>query len=271
MIQQDRGLGAAYERWCFYRLLGKWAAEYGVTSALEGPLDGMVGVRGVHCVGLARAGVRVITLVGDEPSADLARAIYTDAAPGQRAEVRVAKTTIDDKLPASDLVLVYQGLRLAEDWRSYVHAMAKLASKVFVVVTHNPDNWAVVARDLFRGAPEPDVSRTETLAPVLWELGRVREHVYFDAPWLPAWAPAPGWVPGLRASAKHVYGAGRWPYFGGTGWADELEPALVGRRSFEQSRPIVLRRAARLHAFVVDVRPRTPQARRRLSVTRVGA
>jgi hypothetical protein len=266
-ILQDRGLDTAYERCSFYPLLGKWAEQYGVESALEGPLDGTAGVRGVHCVGLARAGVRVVAAVADEGSAEVARAVYEGVAPGRTVDVRVADSARLAELPASDLVLVYQGLPFADDWRSYLRAMAKLARTVLVVATPNPENWGLVAVRVLRRAGTPEPWRTEALAPVLWEIGRVREHVYFDAPWWPARPPGSETV----RSSKYVYGAVRWPYFGGAGWADELEPALRRHPAFEESRAAVLRRAAHLHAFVVDLRPRTIQARRRLALAQVSS
>jgi hypothetical protein len=51
-ITHDRGLGSAYERYCFDQLADAWRTRYEI-EALEGPLDGMAGVSGVHCVGLA--------------------------------------------------------------------------------------------------------------------------------------------------------------------------------------------------------------------------
>ena len=56
----DRGLGTAYAALLLLPAHDRWAAEYDVQSALEGPVDGMAGVRGVHCVGLAREGVSVV-------------------------------------------------------------------------------------------------------------------------------------------------------------------------------------------------------------------
>jgi hypothetical protein len=266
-VRQDRGLEIAYERRCFYQLLGRWSTRYGVESALEGPLDGMAGVRGVHCVGLARAGVRVVAAVADEASAVVARGVYERAAPGRNVEVCVADAARLTELPASDLVLVYQGLPVADDWRSYLRAIAKLARTVLVVVAPNPAHWGFAVAKLLRRARAQEVWTTEALAPLLWELGRVREHVYFDAPWWPARNAAP-----RRArSKKYVYGSERWPYFGGAGWADELEPALLRHPALEGSRAGVLRRAAHLHAFVVDMRPRTAQARRRLALAQVGS
>jgi hypothetical protein len=265
-----------------------WAAEYGVESALEGPVDGMAGVRGVHCAALARRGVRVVAAVPTERAAAIARGVYDRASPGASVDVRVIgdEAGVRD-LPASDLVLVYHALPFVNDWRTYLRTLAGLARKVLVVATCNPLNWGFTAVSWMGRVQAPDVWRSETLAPALWELGRVREHVYFDAPWWPDLPVAPGQSLANRLkqmftlggggarfappkkdavlAAKYVYGPDRWPYFGGPGWLDELEPALLRHPSFEGLRSKMVERMAHLHAFVVDVRPRTPQARRRLT------
>jgi hypothetical protein len=287
IIGQDRGLGTAYERWCFYQRMNGWAREYGVESALEGPVDGVAGVRGVHCAGLARDGVRVVSAVPSAESARVAKGVYADVAPAAAFDVRVVSDedgALD--LPASDLVLVYHALPFVRDWRRYLDALGRRAKKVLIVATCNPDNWGFTAVRWLGGVPAPAVWNTGTLAPALWELGRVREHAYFDAPWWPDLPVAPGQslahrlkqlvvgsggarfaAPerGAILSSKYVYGPGRWPYFGGPAWLDELEPALLRHPAFEGSSPAIVRRAAHLHAFVVDMRPRSPQARRRLA------
>jgi hypothetical protein len=124
------------------------------------------------------------------------------------------------ELEPADLVVV-RGLPRAEDWRGNLRTLARLARKLLVVVTSNPDSPLVAtSRLLGLGPQKTDVGHTEVLAPVLWEIGRVRDHVYLDAP---------GWTEGA---------------------------------------PRLGRRLARLHAFAVDVRPRTRQARRRLAQAR---
>jgi hypothetical protein len=284
-IEHDRGLGTAYERWCFYQLLAKWAVEYDAKSALEGPVDGMAGVRGVHCVGLARSGLRVVSAVPNEECARVARGVYAHAAPGAAVDVRSVSPEHVGDLPASDLVLVYHALPFVQDWRGYLGTIGRLARKVLVVATCNPDNWGFTAVSLLGRVRPPDVWRTETLAPALWELGRVRQHVYFDAPWWPDLPVAPGqslanrlqqmfvrregarFAPPERDAVlarKYVYGPERWPYFGGSGWTEELQPGLLRHPAFEGAGAKIVRRMAHLHAFVVDVRPRTPQAKRRL-------
>jgi hypothetical protein len=284
-VEHDRGLGTAYERWCFYQLLEKWASEYQIESFLEGPVDGMAGVRGVHGVGLARAGRRVVAAVPDERSAEIARAVYARSAPGASVEVRVAPSRIDE-LPPSDLVLAYHALSFVGDWRAHLRSLAKLARKALIVTVCNPDNWGVVAIRM-RGMKPPDCWRTDVLAPELWQLGRVRDHVYFDAPWWPDLQVAPGQAlrdrlgqlfgqrrgdlrftaetRGAKLAERFVYGPEKWPYFGGPGWTDELEPALLRHPAFEGIGGKLAKYSAHLHAFVVDTRPRTPQGRRRLA------
>ncbi len=271
--------------------MNQWAEEYGVETALEGPVDGMAGVRGVHCAGLARAGVKVVSTVATPRAASIAEGVYRSSAPRAAVDVRVVadETSVRD-LPPSDMVLVYHALPFVDDWRSYLATLGKLARKVLVVATCNPDNWGFTAVRWMGRVQAPTVWQTATLAPALWELGRVREHVYFDAPWWPDLPVAPGQSltnrlkqlfvgkEGARFAAperdmvlatKYVYGPERWPYFGGPGWLDELQPALLRHPAFEGTSERVARRMAHLHAFVVDMRPRTPQARRRL--TQVGA
>lgn len=292
MIEHDRGLGSAYERYVFYQWLDRWATTYGIESALEGPVDGMAGVPGVHGVGLARRGIPVVSAVSSEAQAVVTRGVYARAeAP---VTVRVVHDLEDPSLAPADLVIAYHALSFVPDWRAYVKRMAKLAKKLLVVTVCNPDNWGVNVMQLvarargMRGFEAPESWHTETLSPVLWEVGRVREHVYFDCPW---WPDVPvsagqsvtdrlrqlvgqlknkedvkaGGGPDAKLADKFVYDGSKWPYFGGAGWIDELFPALVKHPCFDGSTMKSLPRFAHLHAFVVDMRPRTPQARRRLA------
>jgi hypothetical protein len=304
LITHDRGLGTAYERYCFYQLVDRWAREYDVATMLEGPVDGMAGVAGVHGVGLARRGIKVVAAVTTEEKARVARAVYERGMTGQspasgdwrgaNVDVRVVADPMRaSELAPADLVIAYHALPLVDDWRAYLAVVAKLAKKAFVVTVCNPHNWGVSAIQFvgrlrgIRGLDPPDVWKTETLAPALWELGRVREHVYFDAPWWPDLQVSAGQSLADRArqlfrqkkrdvaftageegaalAERFVYGAERWPYFGGEGWTDELMPALLRHPGFDGTKAKWGKRVAHLHGFVVDTRPRTPQARRRLA------
>jgi hypothetical protein len=268
---EDRGFAMAYERHCFYELLQQWAPRYEIRSALEGPRDGVDGVRGVHGTCLARRGIKVSSFVSTLGQAQTARAIY-EATAGAQAEVAVASAATPlEELPVSDLVIAYRALAGPGDWRAYLHGLAKLARHALVVAVPNPRSWGTALQRLTRRlrdaehAQAPGSCRTETLAPVLWELGRVREHVYFGAPFWQSWSKA--WSSATSsAGAPFVYGPTRWPYFGGPGWSDELLPAILRSPGLQGSKVAALR-VAPMHAFVVDLRPRTPQARRRFRPT----
>lgn len=295
-IAHDRGLGSAYERYCFYQKLDAWAADYGIESMLEGPVDGMAGVAGVHGVGLARRGVHVTSAVSSTAKAEVARTLYDRVAPGAPVDVRVVTADTFEGLPPSDLVLAYHSLPLVGDWHAYLRAAAAVAKKALIVTVCNPRNWGVtLIRSVgklrgIRGLDPPAVWHTETLAPALWEVGRVREHAYFDVPWWPDLQVSAGQSladrtkqlfrqkkgnveftassQGVALAEKFVYGAERWPYFGGPGWVDELFPALLRHPGFDGTKSRLEPYLAHLHAFVVDCRPRTPQARRKLAAVR---
>ena len=296
LVPEDRGLGTAYERYCFYQLLESWAQEYGVESFLEGPVDGMAGVAGVHGVGLARRGVKVVSAVPTEEHANVARAVY--ATSNGPADVVVATEHDLARLPPSDMVVCYHAFDFVDggDWRAYLRSVAALAKKVLVVTVCNPDNWGVAMIRSFaklrgvKGMEAPEAWRTDVLAPELWNLGRVKAHTYFDCPWWPDLQVSPGQslsdrikkMMGVRGkkkefrftdrhedsvvATKYVYGGDRWPYFGGPGWVDDLLPGLLKHPCFDGAKSkTVQARSAHLHAFVVDMRPRTPRDRRRLA------
>jgi hypothetical protein len=288
VITHDRGLGSAYERYCFYQRMEEWADRYEIRSVLEGPIDGMAGVAGVHGVGLARRGIKVTSVVVGEEQQRIARKIYA----GTGADVIIGQPERLADLPPSDLVLAYHALPLVKDWRSYLKALGKLTRKALVVTVCNPENWGVAAIRFaaklrgIRGMDPPEVWHKEILAPALWELGRVKEHVYFDCPWWPDLQVTAGQSladrakqllkqrrkdvrftadqDGVELAQKFVYGEDKWPYFGGDGWTDELMPALLRHPGFDGTRTRLMPRLAHLHAFVVDMRPRTPRERRRL-------
>jgi hypothetical protein len=280
----DRGLGTAYERYCFYQRMESWAARYGVESLLEGPVDGMAGIGGVHGVGYARRGLPVVSAHLSAASAERARDIYSAAAPNATVEFPVLPSVrFISSLPAADMVVCYHAVAFIDDAREFLAALAGRARKVMVVTVCNPGNWGV---SLLQGlgrlrglsiAPPP-LWHTSVLAPMLWELGRVREHVYFDVPWWPDLQVAPGQTLKDRlvrlfgrretvgfssdphsatVARRFVFGPEKWPYFGGEGWFDELLPALLKHPGFDGvSNPLLAHRLAHLHAFVVDRRGR---------------
>ena len=197
-------------------LLEEWARKYEVESVLERAVG-----RGtpLACAALAARGVRVVVVVDDARDAGSVGAVY-----GAKGEARVSGKD-DADLPKSDLVVVHgDALGEAGTWQETLTALGKHATKLVIVAVDNPGAWAAQARALVsRVTHGPNGhggwGRTDALAPVLWALGRVREHAFLDVP-------------------------------------------PLGQRS-----PKLASRVAPRHAFVVDVTPRTPQARRRLRLS----
>jgi hypothetical protein len=196
-------------------------------------LERIVGRGAPACAALAAQGKEIVTVIDPDASGERVKAVY-----GLKADVRVAGND-DVVLPKSDLVLVHGGAPL--DWQSTLTGLSKHATKLFIVALDNPLAWPAQARSLAErfgitravpgrattgSAGRSGWGRTADLAPVLWEIGRVREHAFLD-------------VPPLGARSAGLVGLGH------------VGPRLAPR-----------------HAFVVDVTPRTPQARRRL---RLGA
>lgn len=289
VIDRDYGLGSAYERYCFYQWVDRVAAEYKVQSMLEGPKDGMSGIPGVHGVGLARRGVAVTSLVTSRDQQAVTQEVYERA--GGHATVLAYEGEDLTNLDRHEMVISYHAAGLVADWPSYLAKLCKLATKVVLVTIRNPDNWTVrllQAGARITGSREldpPNEWSTEALAPLLWSAGIVKAHEYFDCPWWPdlQLGPGQGWANRARSLArlevktsyaaqgaskaeKHVYTPDRWPYFGGPGWHDELLPALLLHPGFDGASARVRRIAAHLHGFVVEVAPRTPQGRRKMSV-----
>ena len=157
-------------------LLAFWALKYEVSTVLE-------------------------RIVGAGPS-------VCDALVKRGALVSVARGDTQANEELFDLVIVQgEGIPVAEGrWEEWLVGVAKHASKLLVVEAPSPRR-SLLAR--FVGGPKRETAwgSTAALAPVLWDVGRVRDHVSLDVP---------TWTRTVR------------------------------------------------HAFVVDVTPRTPQARRKL-------
>jgi hypothetical protein len=175
-------------------LLDVWAQKYDVKSVLE-----RAGDASPACSALVRRGAVIRALVDDERSAGAMRAAYGGA-------VNIASPRDDDE--KHDMVVIHGHVDPSE-----IPLLAKRATKLVVVVAPNPR--AIQAR-VPGAAADTSWGATESLAGVLWQIGRVREHLWIDAP------------------------------------------------AFARAMPRVQRALARRHVFVVDVTPRSPQARRKV-------
>jgi hypothetical protein len=253
--RRDVGLGTAYERWAVYELLGKWLAEDTPKTALEGPVDGMAGIPGLHLLPAAARGTRVTVIVPDEDGAEVVRGVYRTVGLEEQLDARAGTSWPDETF---DLVLTYNALPSVPDWRRYLTEAAARARRHLVVSVTHPSSYGVFLRKALRLAQpgekplelfDHSATSPRVLEPELLRFGRIARDAYVDCPWWPdlfvetgetlltgtlsrlpfgarfrlgpaaAAPPTPGQQP-------FRYGPGRFPFLGGEGWKDELGPAL---------------------------------------------
>lgn len=255
--RRDVGLGTAYERWAVYELLRRWLAQREVATALEGPIDGMAGIPGLHLVPAAERGARVTVLVPDQEGAEIVSGVYRLLGLASRLDVRVGVVWPKDE--TFDLVLTYNVLPSVPDWPAYLAEAARRARRhLFVSVTH-PSSYGVYLRRALRllqpGAHPPELfdhpaTHPRHLLPELKRHGTVADAAYVDCPWWPDLfvetgqtllsgtlsrlpfgqrfrrAPPSAAEEPSAAPVPFQYGPERFPFLGGPGFEEELEPAL---------------------------------------------
>ncbi len=188
---RDVGLGTAYERRAVYRLIARWCGRPAPATALEGPIDGMAGIPGLHLLGLAGLGTRVTVAVADATAAEAVREVYERAGLGERLEL-----VVDDEPPQRrfELVVTFNALPLVRDWRAYLREQVARALRHVIVVVTNRGSYGALIRRGLRFARRRESGRElfdhestdpRLLRQALSGLGRVRDETYVDCPWWP--------------------------------------------------------------------------------------
>jgi hypothetical protein len=254
--RRDVGLGTAYERWAVYELLRKWLASNPPRTALEGPIDGMAGIPGLHLMPAAALGARVTVVAPDAEGAAVVRGVYETAGLADRLDVRIGPAWPDGPF---DVVLTYNALPSVPNWRAHLSEAAARAERTLVVSVTHPSSYGVYLRRalrLLQPGPKPlelfdhPSTSARLLEPELRRYGRIVDDAFVDCPWWPdlfvdtgetlltgtlgrlplgrrfLQGPAAPSSAAAQADEPFLYGPGRFPFFGGAGWFDELEPAL---------------------------------------------
>ena len=189
--RRDVGLGTAYERWAVYELLKSWLGTLDVSTALEGPVDGMAGIPGLHLLPAAVRGARVTVVVPDAEAAEVVRGVYRTVGVEDRLDARVS-----DNWPEGtfDVVLTYNALPSVPDWKSHLGEAACHANRqLWVSVTH-PASYGVFVRKALRlvqRGPRPmelfdhPSTKPGLLEPELRRYGSIVADAYVDCPWWP--------------------------------------------------------------------------------------
>lgn len=195
-VTRDTGLGTAYERWAIYALLERWLSPRRPASAMEGPIDGMAGMPGLHLLPLARAGARITVILADPDARERVRVVYRRAGLEDRLELR---SQADGA--RAEVQLVFNAAHRVADWRAHLADAAARAERWLVVFATHPASYGAWARRVLRrlepgAAPreqfDHESCRPEVMRAALSRHGRIAAEAYVDCPWWPDLFVSPG-------------------------------------------------------------------------------
>jgi hypothetical protein len=207
----------------------------------------------------------VTVIVPDEEGEEVVRGVYRTAGLEDRLDARAGAAWPQEMF---DLVLTYNALPSVPDWKGYLAEAAARARRRLVVSVTHPASYGVFLRRTLRLAQPGEkplelfdhpATSPRALEPELRRYGRIAGDAFVDCPWWPdlfvvtgetlltgtlsrlpfgarfrrgpaAAAPAAPW------QEPFLYGPGRFPFFGGDGWTDELQPALRRHPNLDGSR-----------------------------------
>ena len=185
---RDVGLGTAYERWAIYRRIERWCGT--PRTALEGPVDGMAGMPGLHLLPLARRGVTVTVAHPDLAALERVETVYRDAGLGDRLRTHRGRGVPEGPF---DLVLAFNFAHLVPDWRAHIGRVASVAADRLIVFATHPASWGVGVRKVLRAfepSSGPEIFDHESCVPRVMrrELrahGVIEDERLVDCPWWP--------------------------------------------------------------------------------------
>lgn len=193
-VDKDTGLGTTYERIAVARMLEDLASRYTIESVLEGPTDGITGIRGLNSVPLAQRGARVELALGDVDELALAEAIWSDLGLSDRLTTKPAPDGSLDAAPGSfDLVWNFNSLPQAADAEALVRQMCGASRRYVLAFVSNTWNYGFPVHRLHHVAAGEDWSHgeiaamdTKRIAKALSRNGfSIVERLLVDVPWWP--------------------------------------------------------------------------------------
>ncbi len=193
-VDRDTGLGTTYERIAVARLLDRLAARYRLDRVLEGPTDGITGIRGLNSVPLAQRGATVELLLGDADEVALARRVWERLGLSDRLTARhSADRTLGVEPRSYDLVWNFNSLPQVENPEGLIDEMCEASSRHVLVFVGNARNYGFPIHRLHhRVAGEAwshgDVAMMDAgrVAGMIEKCGfRVVERLLVDTPWWP--------------------------------------------------------------------------------------
>ncbi len=235
-IEKDTGLGTTYERVALARLVEELADELSVESVLEGPADGITGIRGLNSVPFAQAGADVEVVLSDADEVALARKAWRTLRLADRVTFRHSRDFRLERAGARfDLVWNFNALPQAPDPEGLIGDMCEASRRYVLVFVSNTLNYGFPVHRLHhRAAGEAwshgniEMMNVRRIGRMLEENGcRVVRRLLVDVPWWPdidspIEEVAATFLPFLRGLAsgskrleRYTWSADALPYFEG--------------------------------------------------------
>jgi len=193
-VERDTGMGTTYERIAVARMLERLATRHAIETVLEGPTDGITGIRGLNSVPLAQRGARVELILADEDEAVLALRAWDLLGLSELVTVR-SSPELRLEVPARsfDLVWNFNSLPQAADPERLVREMCEASARFVLIFVSNKWNYGFPVHRLHhRIAGEEwshgDIATMDTrkIAGLLGAQGfEVVERLLVDTPWWP--------------------------------------------------------------------------------------
>ncbi|MBN2565148.1 MAG: hypothetical protein JXB46_05510 [Candidatus Eisenbacteria bacterium] len=191
---KDTGLGTTYERIALARLLIRLAERYEIRSVLEGPTDGITGIRGLNSVPLAQSGASVELVLADGDEISLARRAWDLLALADRVTIRASNgATLSAPPRAYDLVWNFNSLPQVPSPERLLDEMCEASRAYVMVFVSNTWNYGFPVHRLHHLAAgeawshgDISVMNTRAIARSLAARGfDVVERLLVDTPWWP--------------------------------------------------------------------------------------
>ena len=193
-VDRDTGLGTTYERIAVARMLEDLCERHRIGSVLEGPTDGITGIRGLNSIPLAQAGASVELVLPDRSEVELAERVWDSLGLSDRLTARTAHEHRLDVGPRSfDLVWNFNSLPQVARPDDLLSEMCDASGALVLVFTSNKLNYGFPVHRLHHRAAHEDWTHGDVammsgsrIAGGLSARGfEIIERLYVDTPWWP--------------------------------------------------------------------------------------
>jgi len=144
--EEDRGLGIPYERWSLGRLLEKLYFTHNFSTVLEGPADGMAGIKGLNSLPLVKLNCSLTVNLPSKRQMKIAREVFT------LHKLEAAFACSEDfqlSFPSGsfDLVWNFCTAHILDPF-SLMEDMIRISRKYVMVIVPNPLNYGFLLHRL---------------------------------------------------------------------------------------------------------------------------